>query len=153
MTNNNNIADPNLRDEIETAIKDFGDLEMQIAHWSSSDGNNYWHCVKQYVLDSVLHAVCLDAQNYIGKVWYDNAEALVIRDITLMTETLVNEIGDNHPDETYINNSKWLELIEQAARIYAIIHKNSQNNQFVHSFGEANKLPSIKLTTENFSAG
>lgn len=137
------LVNPNVRDDIEVAIRDLTDIEMQKREWIEGEEEQqsyYWDSLYYNVLiDLFQNNICLEATNEIGSVFYNEEEAKKLQEFSLALNNLINEIGTNQPYAAYIENPKWLDMIKDAKQIYIMMREADQNNNFLESFSTFNR--------------
>lgn len=119
---------PGMRHELILKIKDLGDFLLHKNKWADK---HYKHAFWDN-LDFAIYTL-LDSTDYldnsenpiaIGVTLRDKIEADCVRDVAQKLKKVIQIIGIEQPDSTYLNSPLWDDVVEAAKHAYAVLMKD-----------------------------
>lgn len=117
------IRFPEMRLQVIAALRSLSDRQHQEARWGRfEEGVNYYDDLSINV--HILYDDCMvlpEPQGAVAEVLYQD-EVPSLRDLENALGPMIHDLGDQ-PDHVYINDPRWLTVVETAARTLVIMQQ------------------------------
>lgn len=127
------IKYPEKRNEIIQSLKWLSEKDIKKCI-NPNAPHSFWDNLK-YPLEVYLEDMEFDKGNiedFISVVFYDVNECQSIKKIAIYLDRLINELGWQKPDQTYLEWHSWNDLVKAANNALKVLKANNYNYDFLY---------------------
>ncbi|MCP4923421.1 MAG: hypothetical protein GY915_05235 [bacterium] len=117
---------PGRRHEMILQIKDLSDFEMQKEKWVNPKAKHAFWDNMRFPIEALLDEWDLEneSEGNIGWILRNKKEAEITQKASKALGRIIDEVGIEKPDVTYLNSPFWQEVVQAAKAAYEVLMKD-----------------------------